>query len=396
MSTRAKGPRTNSRRHTDGIGLRPGPSPGRQIQPGASTDRSVQWRCTRYVTNFVSSGASPEELFNTKYMCLYPKLILNKKYIANKKNAGKPPDIKDPRTGYVPVGCGRCMECRNQKAKQWNIRLQEEIRDIKKGEAHFVTLTLSNQKFKELYDDIEDSITGYDRDNAIAKLATRRFLERWRKKYKKSVKHWFITEIGKGYQPTDNLKLQGDGNIHLHGIIFTKHKEDIEPIWQYGYIYIGDYVDESTVQYCVKYMTKLDPHHKEYIPRVLTSPGMGAGYVKRQDAKNNKYTKGQTDETYTTRTGAKLNLPIYYRNKIYTEEEREKLWIEKLNKEERYVLGTKISTKESPEAYYRSLKHARKQNKKLGYGDDATNWNQKEYEELRRKINHQKRIDNSE
>ena len=33
-------------------------------------------------------------------------------------------------------------------------------------------------------------------EDGIATLAVRRFLERWRKKYKKSVKHWFVTELG--------------------------------------------------------------------------------------------------------------------------------------------------------------------------------------------------------
>ena len=42
--------------------------------------------------------------------------------------------------------------------------------------------------------------------------------------------------------------------------------------------------------------------------------------------------------SYRCKNGAKINLPIYYRNKIYTEEERELLWIQKLNKGEVYVM----------------------------------------------------------
>ena len=37
--------------------------------------------------------------------------------------------------------------------------------------------------------------------------------------------------------------------------------------------------------------------------------------------------------------GGKLNLPIYYRNKIFTEEEREKLFLDKIEKGIVYVLG---------------------------------------------------------
>ena len=51
--------------------------------------------------------------------------------------------------------------------------------------------------------------------------------------------------------------------------------------------------------------------------------------------------KKKTIEHYTTRNGIKLALPIYYRNKIYTDEQREKLWINLLDKHIRYINGIK-------------------------------------------------------
>ena len=62
----------------------------------------------------------------------------------------------------------------------------------------------------------------------------------------------------------------------------------------------------------------------------MTSAGIGKGYIKRFDAEQNKYVKGKTKEYYKTKQGIKLGLPIYYKNKIYSEEEREKLWIKNL------------------------------------------------------------------
>ena len=41
-----------------------------------------------------------------------------------------------------------------------------------------------------------------------------------------------------------------------------------------------------------------------------------------------------------------------------TDEEKEKLWINKLNKQERYINGTKISVKNGEELYYKVLKSA--------------------------------------
>ena len=49
-------------------------------------------------------------------MCLFPKLIRNKKYCSTKKNGGVIPAVNDKRVLYVAVGCGKCMECLKKKA----------------------------------------------------------------------------------------------------------------------------------------------------------------------------------------------------------------------------------------------------------------------------------------
>ena len=90
--------------------------------------------------------------------------------------------------------------------------------------------------------------------NEIIKLATRRFLERWRTKTGKSVKHWLVSELGGN----------GTENIHLHGFIWTDEKHLIQDTWKYGYTYTGEWVNEQTVNYCVKYVMKMDKKHKEY------------------------------------------------------------------------------------------------------------------------------------
>jgi hypothetical protein len=321
-------------------------------------------------------------------MCLYPKLIKNRKYISNKKNGGVIPAVLDNRVLYVPIGCQKCIECKKQKSREWQVRLQEEIRHNKNGK--FVTLTFSNESIKELANEIK-GISGYNLDNEIGTLAVRRFLERWRKKYKKSVKHWLVTELGGN----------GTENIHLHGIIWTNESaETINKIWKYGFTWIGDknndgYVNEKTINYIVKYISKTDEKHKEYNSKILTSAGIGRNYLDREDSKKNKYNENNTKETYTTRQGTKLALPIYYRNKIYSEEEKEKLWLKKLDEEVRYVCGEKIDISKGNETYYKILEWYRNKNKRLGYGDDSKNWELKRYENERRNLKTLTRIKNA-
>lgn len=316
-------------------------------------------------------------------MCLYPKLIRNKKYTITKKNKGIVPKIKDERIRYVPVGCGNCMECRKKKARDWQVRLHEEIRYQNKQpketklKAHFVNLTFNDKSLIKL-ERQNKLYKGYDLDNKVATDAVKKFLERWRKEKKKSVRHWLVTEIGGNYTE----------RIHLHGIIWTnENKKFIEKKWKYGHIWFGDHVGEDTINYIVKYINKIDKKHPTYKSKILTSKGIGYNYKNRRDSKNNKYKKN-TNETYTTKTGLKLALPIYYRNHIYTEEEREKLWIEKLDKKERWINGIKIdvSTEQGEKNYYNMLKEAQQKNIRLGYGDNKITWKQQQYENQLRQL----------
>jgi hypothetical protein len=160
-------------------------------------------------------------------MCLYPKLIKNKKYVANKKNGGIVPQATDERVKYVPIGCGSCIECRKQKSRNWQVRLHEEIRQNPVGK--FMTLTFNEEELQKLDDEVDKKLQGYDRDNEICRLAVRRYTERWRKKYGKTLRHWLVTELGH----------EGTERVHMHGIVWHENEEDIKKIWKYGYADCG-------------------------------------------------------------------------------------------------------------------------------------------------------------
>jgi hypothetical protein len=329
----------------------------------------------------------------TVIMCLYPTLIKNPKYKENKKNGGQVPPVTDKRVMYVPIGCGNCMECKKKKANEWVTRLQEECKSAKNGV--FTTLTFSNESYKKLA--AECKHTGYELDNEIAALAIRNFTNRWRKKYKKTFRYFFVTELGHG--ETEHL--------HIHGIIWTnvemplvEKMNEIERVWSYGYIhkwkeYRGkkiNYVNGATANYMIKYMMKQDPLHLEYKQKILCSNGIGKNYTKTYAAKFNHFNDKETRDYYLTESGKKSSLPIYYRNKIYTEEEREKIWLNKLDKQERYVLGQKIAA-ENIEQYIKIRQVARQRNAMLGY-KNYKNENRLEYEQKLREINQMKRIEN--
>lgn len=302
-------------------------------------------------------------------MCLFPRFVPNPKYKPNKKNGFNPPVCKDWRVSSVPVGCGKCIECRQQKANEWRVRLLEEIKE--NPNAYFITLTFAPEELKKICKELQ-----VEECNAVAKLAVRRFLERWRKKYKRSLRHWMITELGH----------QNSERIHLHGLIFTNEQFNnkiLQDIWKYGETYTGEYCNAKTINYVIKYMTKLDTDHKGYEPVILCSSGLGGRYCKTIAANIlHRYNGENTKEYYRLPNGAKVNLPIYYRNKIFTEEQREQLWLQKLDKNTRFVRGIKcdkLDTDEGVKIYNEILKVAQEDNKKIGFGDNSKEWNRKEY-----------------
>lgn len=86
-------------------------------------------------------------------MCLYPRLIRNKRYLGYttkrpKKGEYSTIPIDDYRKEFVAIGCGHCIECRKQKAREWQVRLSEELKCWKYK--YFITLTFSPEALKTM------------------------------------------------------------------------------------------------------------------------------------------------------------------------------------------------------------------------------------------------------
>ncbi len=332
-------------------------------------------------------------------MCLYPRLVLNPKYKPNKKNGGKPPVLTDERIRYVPLACGKCRDCRKKKARTWQVRLSEDLKyktyfvshkipERKKGKWNMVTLTFSEESLQHLQEKVYsksiEKPQGYDLDNAMCREAVRLFTERWRKKFGITIRHWLVTELGHN----------GTERIHMHGILWTdENKKIIQKMWNYGFVHVGKYASVKGVNYMVKYVHKLDKKHPNYQPKIFNSRGIGKGFINSTKAKVHKYKGLKTKQEYETYNGKKLQMPLYYRNGIYTDEEKEKLWLELLDKQIRYVGGVKVdvSTKEGMNKYYKLLSQTQKYYEKMGFPTDKVDWKSKRYENEIRNLQHMKR-----
>ena len=123
-----------------------------------------------------------------------------------------------------------------------------------------------------------------------------------------------------------------------------------------------------------KYMLKVDIKHPTFKQIVLASAGIGAGYLDRLDYLWQKQNyKNINVATYTFRNGTKMAMPKYYKNKIFTDKEREKMWINNLNRGLLWVFGEKVKADD-----WKTIDNLRRYWQNYGktvMGDDPIAWN---------------------
>lgn len=314
----------------------------------------------------------------------------NKKYTATKKNGGVIPLCRDERQRYIWIPCGQCYVCKKKKAREWRMRITEDIKV--NNNCKIVTLTFNTESLKKLAI-LAKGYTGYNLDNEICRIAVKRFRERWRKQYGRSPRHWLITELGHGRTE----------HVHMHGIIWEDKRyhlkdtllNEVERIWQYGYIGKGkidwntgrliNYVNATTANYFTKYVNKTDEQHKEYRQIILTSSGIGKSFLESEEAKDNRYRGSKTNQLYNIKEGGVLPMPEYFRRKMYSDEERENMTSEYLDKGIIYIAGREYRANIGDDKINLMYKDLQRKNARMGYGDGSKNYERRMMENARRR-----------
>lgn len=205
----------------------------------------------------------------------------------------------------VPVPCGRCPSCFSRRVSQWSFRLMQE--EKVSTSAHFITLT---------YDTAHVPITqkGF---MSVDKNDVQLFFKRLRKLNSDGIKYFLAAEYGGRTE-----------RPHYHIILFNCDIKTIQRAWDLGSVHYGNGagVTGATIGYTLKYMSKVSkiPKHENddrAKPFGLMSKGLGSSYLTEamcswhhQDKNNRMYCNLQD--------GKKIGMPRYYKEKIYTEDER--------------------------------------------------------------------------
>lgn len=201
--------------------------------------------------------------------------------------------------------CGACPNCRQNRVFGWAFRLSQQAKVS--TSAYFVTLTYENPPITQ---------NGY---MTCLKDDLQKFFKRLRKINKNKLKYYAAAEYGENRQ-----------RPHYHIVLFNADQETIQKAWSIdgvsiGSIHVGE-VNEASTQYALKYIAKKsvipahkrDDRQKEF---ALMSKGMGINYL-TQSIQNYHRSAIEDRAFITTLDGFKLPMPRYYKDKLYTEDQK--------------------------------------------------------------------------
>lgn len=211
----------------------------------------------------------------------------------------------------IPVPCGNCPPCIKRRASSWSFRLKKE--GERSESVKFITLTYATKH-------VPITEKGY---MTLSVKDMQLFMKRLRKAHTGSmasgIRYYAVGEYGgKTFRP------------HYHILLFNADWTKVQQAWTYGEIHYGD-LTEASIGYCLKYMCKTSkiPMHKndDRIKEfALMSKRLGDNYL---TSLIKKYHLGDGSAQMwsrmfvTIQDGKKIAMPRYYKEKLYTAEQRD-------------------------------------------------------------------------
>lgn len=231
------------------------------------------------------------------------------------------------------VPCSRCPVCLARKGSEWSFRLRCHDRQVMS--AYFLTLT---------YDTAHVPLKGgYC---SLRKRDVQLFFKRLRRDHERAgryfldepIKYFAVGEYGgTSWRPHYHcivfnacldLFVDAEGCKELLFFGFDGRRPVFCPQWRMGHITVGK-VNAASIGYTLKYMLKRGkvPAHKNDFRQPefrLMSKRLGANYLSKSMIQWHKDDL-DTRMYVPIEDGKKISMPRYFKDKIYTKEERERL-----------------------------------------------------------------------
>lgn len=210
--------------------------------------------------------------------------------------------------GKIIVPCGRCPACRRRKQNEWAYRILEEVK--KTRNTFFVTLTYADENL--VFSDSGIPTLDPDRIHKLTKDLRYRI---------GSYRYFLCGEYGDQFD-----------RPHYHICLFVNSDESVEDLrkifekcWPEGFTKIDCGISASRAKYCAKYsMKQLNFDYQDVVPpfaRMSRRPGIGKTFL---DPKiMDRFRKLDLWTVYDYQ-GTPYPLPRYYRDTIFSYEDRER------------------------------------------------------------------------
>ena len=233
---------------------------------------------------------------------------------------------------YIDVPCGKCPACIERKSNEWATRIYYEW--INSKSAQFFTLTYAEEHLTHNY--VTLHYPTYDEEVLLPVLCKRDvqlFMKRLRKRLGNGIRFFLGGEYGEEF-----------GRPHYHFILFnypSNISEDdllqyVVDSWSYGMVQSGE-TNIKRVMYVAKYIysaTQLQDNTIDGFvkPFILCSrrPGLGLSYV---TDKTKKYHNDTLETCVFMEDGKIMPMPRYYRDKLFTDENKQILFDRYLDEE---------------------------------------------------------------
>ena len=236
---------------------------------------------------------------------------------------------------YILVPCGKCLACRINRRREWTVRLLNE--EIYSSSSFFVTLTYDNEHLP----------LDKNGNPCVCKRDVQLWLKRLRKKFGSGIRYFLNSEYGELGRP------------HYHAIIFNLpptfapdshsiirfsdghksisfHSHSFQQIWGKGDVEYSEATKERC-GYCAKYFVDRKEIDSSLVPNFsLISKGtkfnkLGGIGSRYAEAIKSKVRYNQSVSMIHPSSGKYVAIPRLYRNKIYSEEERQKMFQQYFN-----------------------------------------------------------------
>nr|QJB19312.1 MAG: replication initiator protein [Microvirus sp.] len=199
-------------------------------------------------------------------------------------------DLEKHPEGYISVPCGKCLQCKMSRTREWASRIMHELPYWQNSV--FLTLTYSDENLPD--------------NGSLKKRDLQLFFKRLRKTIKTKIKYYACGEYGeKALRP------------HYHAIIFTDDKINTLPSWGLGHVHHGT-VTLDSARYVAQYVNK--KYYGNLADTTYTNKKLESPFQVQSQGIGLRYALDNTlqlvTQLYITNKGVKTQLPRYYVNKL--------------------------------------------------------------------------------